>query len=195
MNINEILKEKGLTKYKLSKLSGVPYATLNDICNGTARIEKCSVDTLYRLSKVLNVTIEDLIDDVMKEIQLLEKEISFEIFKSNVCHRVKDNGDLAFIVDTLKSNDIRTYYRLKQYSKSFYLLAMVDYLSRENDLPLYTAYDDIRKQKLSEPLYPDSIIALAEATGDETIKTMSLEEAIPEFRNFNIVENEVRDVV
>lgn len=124
-----------------------------------------------------------------------EKIASFEVFKSNICHYVKDMGDILFIAETLKSDKIRKYYKQKQYAKSFYLLAMIDYLSRENDLPLYTAYEDIRKQKLLEPLYPDDIIALAEVTGDELIKVMSLEESIPEFRNFSIVENEIRNVI
>ena len=33
MRINEIINQKGMTKYSLSKTSGVPYATLNDICS------------------------------------------------------------------------------------------------------------------------------------------------------------------
>lgn len=47
MSINEILTKTGMTKYRLAKLSGVPHATLNDICSGKTRIEKCSGETLY----------------------------------------------------------------------------------------------------------------------------------------------------
>ena len=54
MSINEILTENGMTKYRLAKLSGVPHATLNDICSGKTRIEKCSGETLYKLAKVLS---------------------------------------------------------------------------------------------------------------------------------------------
>ena len=39
MDINEILRKKGMTKYRLSVLSGVPHATLNNICSGRSRIE------------------------------------------------------------------------------------------------------------------------------------------------------------
>ena len=195
MNINEILKEKGMTKYHLAVLSGVPHATLNNICSGQAQIEKCSAETLYKLAQVLHVTIEDLIADAVKGADTVPKTISFELFKSNVCHRVKDCGDIPFIVETLKSNEIRSYYNKKQYLQAFYLLAMVDYLSRENDLPLCNAYSDMRKQRLAEPIYPQSEIAMAKVMDDDNMITESLDDAIPEFRNFNIAENEVRNVI
>lgn len=195
MNINEILKEKGMTKYRLAVLSGVPHATLNNICSGQAKIEKCSSETLYKLAQVLDVTIEDLIVDAVKGVDTVPKTIPFELFKSNVCHRVKDCGDIPFIVETLKSDEIRSYYNQKQYPQAFYLLAMVDYLSRENDLPLCSAYSDMRKQKLVKPIYPQSVIAMAKVMDDDTVITESLDNAIPEFRRFNIAENEVRYVI
>ena len=67
MNINEILTLNGMTKYRLAKLSGIPYATLNDICSGKTRIEKCSGETLYKLAKALSVSMETLIESETKE--------------------------------------------------------------------------------------------------------------------------------
>ena len=67
MSINEILTENGMTKYRLAKLSGVPHATLNDICSGKTRIEKCSGETLYKLAKVLSVPMETLLESAMRE--------------------------------------------------------------------------------------------------------------------------------
>lgn len=195
MNINDILTEKGMTKYRLAVLSGVPHATLNNICSGQARIEKCSAETLYKLAQVLQVTVEDLIADSMKGADTVQNSVPFELFKSNVCHRVKDNGDIPFIVEILKSDEIRSYYNKKQYPQAFYLLAMVDYLSRENDLPLCNAYSDIRKQKLADPIYPHSVLVMARVMEDDAIIAESLESAIPEFRNFNIAESEVRYVI
>lgn len=40
MDINVLLKENGMTRYRLSKLSGVPHATLSDLCSGKSRIKK-----------------------------------------------------------------------------------------------------------------------------------------------------------
>jgi len=67
MSINEILIQTGMTKYRLQKLSGVPHATLNDLCSGKTRIEKCSGETLYRLAKVLGVSMEMLLENTMEE--------------------------------------------------------------------------------------------------------------------------------
>ena len=48
MSINEIIDRSGMTKYRIAKLSGIPHATLNDLCSGKTHIEKCSGETLYR---------------------------------------------------------------------------------------------------------------------------------------------------
>ena len=63
MGINRIIEEKGITKYRLAKESGVPHATLNDICSGKTNIGKCSAETLYKIAKVLDVSMETLLDD------------------------------------------------------------------------------------------------------------------------------------
>lgn len=83
MNINEIIKQNGMTKYQLSKLSGVPHATLNDLCSGKSRIEKCSAETLYKIATTLKVSMEMLIEDAMTSIQeekesLIAREEAFE---------------------------------------------------------------------------------------------------------------------
>lgn len=188
MNFNDLLVQKNITKYRLSKISGVPFATISDISTGKAKIEKCSADTLYKLAKPLGVTMEDLIADNM------EYRSSFETFKSNVCHMVHYMGDMEFIIDTLESDKIRKLYQKRWYPESLYLLAMVDYLSRENHLPVCTEYDDIRKVRLREPIFPASIIAMSAVSKSEYPKQDSFDRAIPEFKRFNIVESEVRNV-
>ena len=77
MNINEILIKKGITKYRLAKLSGVPNATLSELCSGKTNIEKCSAETLYKISKILDVSMESLIENSIKE-----KELKSTIEKS-----------------------------------------------------------------------------------------------------------------
>ncbi len=188
MNFNDLLIQKNISKYRLSKNSGVPFATISDISTGKAKIEKCSADTLYKLAKSLDVTMEDLIADSM------EYRSSFETFKSNVCHRVHDRGDIDFIIDTLESDKIRKLYQKRWYPESLYLLAMVDYLSRENHLPVCAEYSDIRKAHLREPIFPASIIAMSAVSKSDYPKQDSFDRAIPEFKRFNIVESEVRNV-
>ena len=62
MLINDELKKQRITKYKLSKESGVPQATINDICSGKTDVEKCAAGTLYRLAKVLGVSVEAILE-------------------------------------------------------------------------------------------------------------------------------------
>jgi len=50
MIINELLKEKGMSRYSLSKANGIPWANLSDICSGKTTIARCSAQTLQKLS-------------------------------------------------------------------------------------------------------------------------------------------------
>lgn len=188
MTINELIRERNITKYRLAKNSGIPHTTINDICSGKAQIEKCSAETIYRLAKELDVSMESLVEPY------IENRIDFELFKSNVCHSLKEKGDVSFLVETLEMDPIRRYYRKKWYAECLYMLAMVDYISRENDIPFCDRYDDLRSMKLKETLYPSSVLAAA-YVGDDEVKQQAVNESIPEFIRFNIVENEVRNVI
>lgn len=53
--------------YRLSKQANVPHATLNDICSGRTRIEKCSAETVYKLAKVLHIPMETLLEGTQAE--------------------------------------------------------------------------------------------------------------------------------
>ncbi len=187
MIIDDLLEEKNLSKYQLSKLSQVPYSTINDICNKKTNLKNCSGETLYKISKVLDVTIEDLIESSMR--------CDFDLFKSNVCHKLKFLGDIDFIISILENNEINEYYHKKWYPECLYLLAMVDYLSRINNIPLCNDFDHIRQQKLDEPLYPKGIIIKAKLSNNESIMIKAFNESILEFKNFNIVESDIRNVI
>jgi len=188
MYINSLLKQKNMTKYMLSKKSGVPHTTVLDICSGKAKISKCNAETVYKLAKVLDVPMETLTKESM------EKRPYFENYKSAICHRVKRNGDLAFLEEVLLSDEIRKLYMKEWYPECLYLLAMVDYLCRENDLPVAIEYKDLRKARLQETIYPAGILTLCAFSGDEKYKHLSVSEAIPEFIRHNIVESEIRNV-
>ena len=72
---------------------------------------------------------------------------------------------------------------------------MLDYLSRLNEIPICTEYDDIRQTRLEKVIYPRSIVISAKVTNDDSVKERAYQESIPEFRRFNIIENGVFDVV
>ncbi len=194
MYLNDLMIEQNISKYRLAKKSGVPQSTINDICSRKAKIEKCSADTIYKIAKALNVTMESLIEQELSQNNAETKRTSFEVFKSNVCHLVKDKGDIQFIIDTLSTDEIRTLYNKKWYAESFYLLAMVDYLSKLNDVELCTSYNDIRSQKLKHTIFPAGVIISDLAFDTDTYRNDSLKNAIPEFLHYNIVESEIRNV-
>ena len=75
MIIDSLLKRKHMTKYRLAVEAGIPHATLNDICNGKTKLEKCSAETVYKIAKALDVTMEMLTEN---GIRAAERERSFE---------------------------------------------------------------------------------------------------------------------
>lgn len=188
--LNQLLEQKKVSKYRLWKDSGVPQSTISDICTGKTRIEKCSAETIFRLAKALGVSMEDLITSAMEE----KDRPAFELFRSNVCHRVKDMGDVPFLIDALSNDFVKKLYNKKWYPEALYLLAMIDYISRVNDVPLCTNYDDLRKIKLENTIYPTDVTMLCTALHTDAPKKQCMQTAIPEFLRFNIVECEVRDV-
>lgn len=194
MTFSDVLLQKNISAYRLWKESGVPQATISDICTGKTSIEKCSAETIYKLSRVLGVSMESLILPAIQRKEEQKKRPSFEIFKSNICHMVKDMGDIPFVIQLLQTDQIRKLYEKQWYPEALYLLAMLDYLSRENHIPICKNYNDIRSCKLQSLLYPSSVTILCKAAHSDAPKEECLRQAIPEFLRFNIVECEVRNV-
>ena len=66
MYFQSLLEQKNISKYQLSKISGVPKTTLMDICSGRSSIDRCSAKTVLLLAKALGCTMEYLmqLDDV-----------------------------------------------------------------------------------------------------------------------------------
>ena len=58
--IKKILIEKGIKQGKLAKLVGVSAQTISDFINGKHDVAS---RTLYKIAKVLNVSMEELIEE------------------------------------------------------------------------------------------------------------------------------------
>ena len=72
MTIENLLKKRNMTKYRLAVDAGIPHATLNDICSGKTRLEKCSAETVYKLAKALEVSADYLLTgDIVDKDMLL----------------------------------------------------------------------------------------------------------------------------
>jgi len=61
LTINGLLTKKGMSRYSLSKASGIPWATLSDICSGKTSLQRCNAQTLQKLSGALDMRIEDIL--------------------------------------------------------------------------------------------------------------------------------------
>ena len=178
MIINDLLEKEKMSRYRLSKESGVAMTTITDICNGKADLDKCTAGTLHKIAKVLNVTVDAILEN--NSADNVDYRCSFETFKSNTCHHVKDMGDIDFIIETLETDEVRKLYERRWCREAMYLLAMIDYLSRMNDVPLCTNYNDIRSQKLEKLYFSAGVEVAYAATGDERIKEKALANAIPD---------------
>lgn len=60
MTLQQLLREKGMSRYQLSKASGIPWATLADLFSGKTALMRCSAGTLRKLSSTLDVPMEQL---------------------------------------------------------------------------------------------------------------------------------------
>ena len=181
----DLLKERNMSVYQCSKLSGVPYTTLLELVNNKTNIEKCTAETVYRLARTLDVDMEYL---------LQRNDIDdFETFKSNVKHSLKDKGDTLFLVETYMNDEISKLWNSHQKAKALYLLATVDYLSRVNNMPIASDYNDLRNYALTKPLLPQDLKLHYILTNSANNKA-DLEKSLPEFSRFNIIEIDLRDV-
>jgi DNA-binding Xre family transcriptional regulator len=79
--LQQILKERGLSIYWLSKASGVPYTTVSLLCRGKTGVARCDVGTVYRICRVLRVKVEELMtpDELKRLVGANEQEAGYEL--------------------------------------------------------------------------------------------------------------------
>ena len=101
---------------------------------------------------------------------------------------------MDFIIDTLRADDVGRYMARFWYPEGYYTLAMVDYLCRVNQLPICENYNSIRSTSLKETIFPRDIEMAARLHPSLDMKKQAIEESIPEFIRFNIMEKDIRNV-
>lgn len=62
MNLQTLLDNRHITKYHLSKISGVPKTTVIDIFSGKSDIGQCSAKTIQQLAKALDCPMEYIME-------------------------------------------------------------------------------------------------------------------------------------
>lgn len=60
ISIMDLLKEKGLSRYQFAKENDIPLNLFMDICDGEQKLETCSDDILFKLSKAFEMSTDEL---------------------------------------------------------------------------------------------------------------------------------------
>ena len=187
MNFKECLEKKNVSGYALSKNTGIPYTTISDLINGKTMIQNVSLKHAIAISDYLRIDLRKL-----NELEPLSF-MDFRYFRNNLLSDLKRSDQITFINRIIKAKEIDFYYKNNAKEYAFYLLALIDYLSRINKHKLYTSrYNNLRKETLDNPFF----------VGSKLIKFNTIEEAekgleikvIPEFKKFNIIESDVFNV-
>lgn len=174
MNIRVYLKENHISIREMAAITSIPYSTLNDIVNEKVNLEECQYKTLKKIAVFLKVSIDDLV---------YEKE-DFQTFRNKLHHELKDKGDINTLLSILENRRIDYYLLHEDILKAMYLLCLLDYISKENQIPLCQEYSELRKQSLREPYY----------VGDQ-LRNRKYENCIQEFVKHNIYEGDLYDAV
>lgn len=113
MDLQTILKQKNISKYYLSQISGVPKTTVMDICAGRSAIDRCSAKTVQQLAKALGCTMEDMMN--FQPVKVSENDTGLPKDKSYL-----ECGLPAFLQESLEAMQVawkkvdsgEAYYRL-----------------------------------------------------------------------------------
>lgn len=188
-----LLEEKNLSLYRLEKESHISHATISDLYNEKSDVRKCSAELIFKIANTLNMDMSELYSYLTySNLNLIAYNRDFDLFKSNICQELKNIGDKEFLKKYLTNNYIDELYSNKKYCESLYLLSLVDYLCKENKLPVANKYRQLRRIKMNKLFVPESIYLLLKYNNIKITKV--LKEAIPTFLEHNIVEAELSNV-
>ncbi len=193
MTLRTLLNQRKMSAYQLSKSSQIPYSTISDLVNEKTMIENSTIFVVSRIAKALDMTLDELVNSITNEPEL--KRVPFERFKHALRHQLHALGDKAVLKKMLIDDEVETYASRQWYPEALYILGMLDYLCRQHQLPLASKYDAYRDLKLDQVLYPADIHLLSLAQHSDRLKQESFEKSIPEFKRFNIVEGDIRNVI
>jgi plasmid maintenance system antidote protein VapI len=62
MTIQQLMQDMQMSRYRLSKISGIPWATLADIYSGKTQVNRCGAGTLSKLARALGLSMEELLE-------------------------------------------------------------------------------------------------------------------------------------
>jgi transcriptional regulator with XRE-family HTH domain len=179
------------TAYRLSKESGIPLTTVNDLLTRKTDPHKLSFETAHKLAETFRISL----DQLYRDFEETELNSNYDALRSEICHQLKDQGDMEFLDQLLSSDQVEKLYKRRLYFHCFYLVGLCDYLCRIHQLPLPKEYEEIRSHKLRKSAVPLSLEMLEKIDPKNPEILRAKTAAIPEFARFNILEGNVRDAL
>jgi len=101
--LKQILKDKGISVYKLAKEAHIPYTTVNEIVLGKKDPRDCSLRTIAAIADYLNIPIHSFIEDKPRKVASTWLDAKKEAYVFNIIQ----NTDLLDIsrIHPLKQKD------------------------------------------------------------------------------------------
>jgi len=166
MIINNYLKDNGITKYQFAKTCGLPYGTLNDICNGKSDIKKCSGETLLKIAHTIGTSVDDLLienlNDSILDLNTIKHLItpvakkhnlrSVYIFGSYARNEAVESSDIDILIDR-EGSDVRGMFAMNSLISEFKVvlgkdvdLVTLQSLNQSNTIKNNSSFvDNVRK--------------------------------------------------
>jgi hypothetical protein len=148
-------------------------------------------------------TLMEVKDDIQYDVRylrILNEDLTYDVFRSEICHMYHFDGTYNFIRKVMKGNLIFELWNKGEYYKALYTLAMVDYIAWKNNVPPFDGYDELRQYKLEKTVYPSGIVMMDRLEKTDKNKRAAYEECKNDdcgrfFIRYNIIEKEIEDVV
>ena len=134
----------------------------------------------------------------MRIFRCLEEGMEFDTFKSEACHLLKE-GSVGFIETVLAYDMVGNLMKKNWHAKALYILALFDYMTDQLGGTYYEGYEEYRRLKLKEPLFPQGIAILNKISQEDEKERCILEcqkDPVGKyFMKYNIVEKDIQNVV
>ena len=116
--LKEYLNDRKISIYSLSKKIGIPYSTLNDICNGKVDIDNCKISIIKKLSDYFNISLDKIYSICFNDdtkVYLKEYRVTGNIYTKNKSYYVSskyNNEDINKTYQSFidKGYDIKGFY-------------------------------------------------------------------------------------
>ena len=132
--------------------------------------------------------------------RVMYDNLEYDVFRSEMAHTYHFLGDYNFIKSVMEIDLVNFFFYKKEYVKSLYTLAMIDYISWKNKVPQFEGYEKLRKCKLESIIYPPEVIMMdkienSHQNRDEAVQLCKNDECGAFFFRHNIIEKSIDDVV